>query len=372
MLFFLFMVKLIFTLFFTFIEVIIFYVLWCALDFIFLFFLCLIQAFCISFCNCNMFVLDYVRSMYLVQKLSVFFEESFFFLFSEERFPRIVYYDYLKKNKPRILFFHNFKNRLDLEEFYFMSLKFLIKQFNFFVNSFFFKIKAEKDFLKLNFFDIKINMFFYFYIFKKFFFKRYYRFISHIFYDVHTPYNLISFDFIFFIFLHRSNGFLTILDLKKFSDWCLYHKALFKVCKHKIIKNKIIFKKKTRMGIIFFRKKKIFHLKKMYFIYKKNYAEFTEWMLSTDLLVDKKKNLLKFKNIFLFRFKNIFFKKFNNTIKNKITTKIKFSDSSMNKYINYNNLKNFNFFFLRKNRIFNKSRYSRNRQLYRTGFYWCL
>lgn len=28
--------------------------------------------------------------------------------------------------------------------------------------------------------------------------------------------------------------------------------------------------------------------------------------------------------------------------------------------------------FLRKNRIFNKSRYSRNRQLYRTGVYWCL
>lgn len=28
--------------------------------------------------------------------------------------------------------------------------------------------------------------------------------------------------------------------------------------------------------------------------------------------------------------------------------------------------------FLRKNKIFNKSRYSRNRQLYRTGVYWCL
>jgi hypothetical protein len=28
--------------------------------------------------------------------------------------------------------------------------------------------------------------------------------------------------------------------------------------------------------------------------------------------------------------------------------------------------------YIRKNKIFNKGRYSRNRQLYRTGFYWCL
>lgn len=95
-------------------------------------------------------------------------------------------------------------------------------------------------------------------------------------------------------------------------------------------------------------------------------------MISDDLLVDKKKNLTFYKNIFLFRVKNVFFKKFNNTIKNELTGSIKFSDSSMNKYISYRNLKKFNFFFLRKNRIFNKSRYSRNRQLYRTGFYWCL
>ena len=32
----------------------------------------------------------------------------------------------------------------------------------------------------------------------------------------------------------------------------------------------------------------------------------------------------------------------------------------------------FNFLFLRKNKIFNKSRYSRNRQFYRTGVYWCI
>ncbi len=51
---------------------------------------------------------------------------------------------------------------------------------------------------------------------------------------------------------------------------------------------------------------------------------------------------------------------------------INFSESSTNKYINLDNVKNYCFFFLRKNKIFNKGRYSRNRQLYRTGFYWCL
>jgi hypothetical protein len=31
-----------------------------------------------------------------------------------------------------------------------------------------------------------------------------------------------------------------------------------------------------------------------------------------------------------------------------------------------------NILFLRKNKVFNKGRYSRNRQYYRTGVYWCL
>jgi hypothetical protein len=34
--------------------------------------------------------------------------------------------------------------------------------------------------------------------------------------------------------------------------------------------------------------------------------------------------------------------------------------------------KYFTIFFLRKQKFFNKGRYSRNRQLYRTGVYWCL
>lgn len=80
--------------------------------------------------------------------------------------------------------------------------------------------------------------------------------------------------------------------------------------------------------------------------------------------------LIKIKQIFL-----------NNLEKVKIKTKFKlitmqnwkinFLPTSVNKYTTGNcNLTTI--YYLRKNRIFNKSRYSRNRQLYRTGVYWCL
>lgn len=66
-------------------------------------------------------------------------------------------------------------------------------------------------------------------------------------------------------------------------------------------------------------------------------------------------------------FKINFNRKFAKLLKNYYL--IRFSESSVTKHINANNLKNYNVSFLRKNRIFNKGRYSRNRQLYRTGVY---
>ncbi len=50
----------------------------------------------------------------------------------------------------------------------------------------------------------------------------------------------------------------------------------------------------------------------------------------------------------------------------------RFSESSLNKFINLSKIDDFIVFYLRKIKIFNKGRYSRNRQTYRTGFYWCL
>lgn len=51
---------------------------------------------------------------------------------------------------------------------------------------------------------------------------------------------------------------------------------------------------------------------------------------------------------------------------------IKYSPSNFIKYINYSNVDVYNILYLRKNKVFNKGRYSRNRQYYRTGVYWCL
>lgn len=51
---------------------------------------------------------------------------------------------------------------------------------------------------------------------------------------------------------------------------------------------------------------------------------------------------------------------------------IKYSPSNFIKYINSTNLAKYTILYLRKNKVFNKGRYSRNRQYYRTGVYWCL
>lgn len=82
-----------------------------------------------------------------------------------------------------------------------------------------------------------------------------------------------------------------------------------------------------------------------------------------------------YKNILNFLSKNVFSiiilnKNFLNKVNlNWIT---KFSPSNFFKYVNISNLNNYSILYLRKNKVFNKGRYSRNRQYYRTGVYWCL
>jgi hypothetical protein len=63
-------------------------------------------------------------------------------------------------------------------------------------------------------------------------------------------------------------------------------------------------------------------------------------------------------------------------VKNYIPKKnnffVKYTNTNVVKFINTLSLNSFDIFFLRKSKIFNKGRYSRNRQFYRTGVYWCL
>lgn len=65
---------------------------------------------------------------------------------------------------------------------------------------------------------------------------------------------------------------------------------------------------------------------------------------------------------------------FNTQFLTELKTKylISFSASTIVKYLSDYSINNSIILYLRKNKIFNKSRYSRNRQTYRTGAYWCL
>lgn len=92
-----------------------------------------------------------------------------------------------------------------------------------------------------------------------------------------------------------------------------------------------------------------------------------------------KRRLNRFKNLKpkALKYKNIKYK----TIFNKIKTLVFLTSSFKKLNFNYTNFfKKLNIkyffslkqFFLRKTKCFNKGRYSRNRQNYRTGFYWCL
>jgi hypothetical protein len=51
---------------------------------------------------------------------------------------------------------------------------------------------------------------------------------------------------------------------------------------------------------------------------------------------------------------------------------VRLQNGIFTKFVDLNYNKNNLIFFLRKNKIFNKGRYSRNRQIYRTGVYMCL
>lgn len=106
------------------------------------------------------------------------------------------------------------------------------------------------------------------------------------------------------------------------------------------------------------KKNKSLDEKSFKFIFK-NFSNKVLKYVNLGIIFNKKDFLLKYINYEL--------------IKNKISSKflINFSPINISKYINYNNY-DIEMYFLRKNKIFNKGRYSRNRQNYRTGVYMCL
>lgn len=96
----------------------------------------------------------------------------------------------------------------------------------------------------------------------------------------------------------------------------------------------------------------------------------SSWRFIFSLFVNEA-NIYKFKKLKFLKKKD---KKISFFSKKKIVlpnVKKYFVSLSTNSFIFNENLNSI-FFFLRKTKCFNKGRYSRNRQNYRTGFYWCL
>jgi len=267
--------------------------------------------------------------------------------------------NFRKSNFPLIFFFHLY---FDKSDYTLSNLKLMRKYYNFFKNSKVFS-KTFKHFKNLFFSkkNLQINNFVVYLIIQKILFKRYYNLCSSIYFEKFDENNLVKLNWVFFVFMTNSKGLLRIYDLSKYDDWYTYNFSTKKI-------NKNVFKTKSRVTPV---------KSKMY----------------TDYVVNRKKYIYKvykkynfFLKVFIKNFKSIYTFSYKNSVIDFLKIKlnknwlknlnnyypVRFSETSLSKHINLNNINNYSFFFIRKNRIFNKGRYSRNRQLYRTGVYWCL
>lgn len=301
-----------------------------------------------------------------------YFEKLFLILFSKNgEFKNSIgniysnnnLFNHRKSKYPLIFFFHLYSQKMDYK---FFNLFFLNKFFNFFKNSK--RYYSVLNRIKFIFFkklyndNIMYKDYLVFLILQKISYKRYYNLCSSIYFKNFNINNLVKLNWMFYLFLINSEKRCVIYDLSKYTDWYNFN---FK-------KNqKIVFKKtiKTKYKNNLYKKYADLNLNYLETIYKKYNVFYKK--------ISKKLNY-HYKSVFLLNFKYLSISKnkffFNNIWfdKLKIFYPIRFSDSSIVKYIEFKKLNNYLFFYIRKNRIFNKGRYSRNRQLYRTGVYWCL
>ena len=313
------------------------------------------------------FNLNYLNKIYLnFNKFNLVFKKPFNKISFFEKFVLVFFYkdnwffksisnfssysseikNFKKKQFPLLNFF-SFYNFLIENKFY--NLFFLKKMYIFFKKNNFISNKTFIEFI----------------ILQKFLFKKYFNFLNkNYYYDINV-FNLIKLNFLFFYFnknnLNKKNY---KYNLNYYNDWYTYLFNNFNKFE------KINFDKTDLINL---KKKRFDYIVKTIKLYNNSYKFF-------NLNLYKKNNF--FSNLYIYvsnyyiSLNSSFFKKINfnksffKNIYNNLP--IRFSNSSVNKYINFSNLTNYSFFYLRKNKIFNKSRYSRNRQLYRTGVYWCL
>lgn len=271
--------------------------------------------------------------------------------------------DFRQKNHPLIFFFHLYFDKM---EYKFSNLNLIKKQFFFFSRSSIFSKTLNK--FKFLFFKKQknVNNIVMFLIIQKLLFKRYFNLCSSIYFSKLSSYNLVKLNWIFYLFLENSKGYYKIYDLSKYSDWYDFNFKHIDKFNKKSNNKKKSFSNKSQ----YFKNKKNFNLNKINYIYKiyNHYNKFFKKIFFN--LNSNYKNLILI-NFNLIKNSNI---KLSTSWLNslKVFYPIRFSETSVSKHIKLDNTNNYVFFYIRKNRIFNKGRYSRNRQLYRTGVYWCL
>lgn len=198
-----------------------------------------------------------------------------------------------------------------------------------------------------------------FYNFIFFLENNFYYFITYKHFNDISKRNFVKFNFLFIYFLGNinSSSFIKNYNLNNVNDW------------YGFISDDLFFYKNK-----FFEKNITNNTYEITKFSKLNYN------VSSNLKKILNYSFLKNTNFFLndvvFNFKLLNDRLFNVNGNLISSWKINFSESSTNKHIdlssNFLKRSNYVFFYLRKNKIFNKGRYSRNRQTYRTGFYWCL
>ena len=155
-----------------------------------------------------------------------YFEKLFLVLFNRKNafgnsvgnlYSNSNFFDYRRDNYPLVFFFHLYYEKV---KFKFSNLKNLSKQFYFFNKSIIFKTITKH--LQFYFFkknkNKKFSDFMVFLIIQKILYKRYYDLCNSIFFEKLNYNNLVKFNWMFYIFLLRSNKKLIIYDLSKYSD----------------------------------------------------------------------------------------------------------------------------------------------------------
>jgi len=298
-------------------------------------------------------------------KFLSYFEKLFLVLFYRKGwFERSLAYlyrmkdieEYRRANYPLINMFHIYLNKSEYKA---SNLKLLARQYDFFFESPFFKHKLIK--VVNAYFNFRTTRFLRYLTIRRIFFKRYSDVFDNFMFKTNKEFNVLILNFIFNVFLLKATKRLIIYDLDNWKDWYDYSFKKNITRRHKTEPKKKGYESGPKRRDREYKFNKLVYLVRQYKI---------RYMIFSRLLKKEFVFLFSWKFNFADFFRIKINKNFNKLLKSYYT--VKFSESSISKYINPGNLKNYNFFYLRKNRIFNKGRYSRNRQLYRTGVYWCL